>query len=200
VKALEEPRLILRGDADPPILDFDQCLLVAPSERKDHFASRRGVLHRVRKQIVEDMAQQLLVHVHVGPVEAVDKIDDVLPALGDAKLRHDLAAELAQVHPGKVELEHAGLRAPERKNAVDHFTHSLGTALDRLQQVALFRGVEVVRVVLEQFGGRQHGRERGAELMRGGRDEFRLHLGEFLRALHRRQQLGFGACDRRCRR
>src|SRR3979411_783923 len=97
MKALEHPRLVFQGYADTPVLDLDRGLLVTPAERESHFAPRRGVFHRVREEVVQDMPQQPLVHVCLEAVEAVVQGDDVLLALRDSKLRHYPAAELAEI-------------------------------------------------------------------------------------------------------
>src|SRR3990172_11025265 len=85
VEALEQPRQVLRGNADAAVLDRDADVPVHGFDRQSHRAAGGRILDRVREQVVQYVAQQVLVQFRGLALEAVLEHDGVLLAFADAE-------------------------------------------------------------------------------------------------------------------
>ena len=166
-EGLENPLLVLGGDAGAGILDFDQQVppTVVPHAQAEGHAALLGELHCVADQVDQNLSQASFIALDVarkrrGLVEL-----EVEPLLFGAQAHHvgDVAGHATEVEGSNLQLQASGLDLGHLQHVVDQGQEVLAAAVDDVQ--ALDLGAGQLRIAPHHAREAKNGVQRRAQLV-----------------------------------
>src|SRR4051812_30238361 len=169
--------LVFRRDADARVLDGDLDLRRVELRAHVDAAAIGRELHRVGKEVHQDLLHLALVGVELAEPLIDDQAErDAVALRALADQRHRVRDGGRQVEDGKLELHAAGLDLREIEDVVDEREKMTARLVDVLQVIELL-GVQLTEHLVDQhFREADDGVQRRPQLVRHVGEELRLVL------------------------
>ncbi len=174
-KLLEDPGLVLGGDADAGVSDRDFHCAITLSGVNSNPSSLRGELHRIGQQIekylldlalVADKLAKALVH---GNIEC-----DAVPCRALAHKGARVVYRQREIKRSQLQLHAAGLDFGEIEYLIDQRQEMAAGGKDVVGVLGLFLVKLAEQSLAQDFGEADDGVERRAQLVRHVGEEFRF--------------------------
>src|SRR5262245_828917 len=137
MERLEQPRLVLRGDADAAVPDLERGGAVVDPDAESYPAAPGGVLESVGYEVHQHMAQQPLVHLDGAARAFVAVVEGMVDAGDEPHLVDEPVTERAEVGQRRLEFKHLRFGAADDEHVVEHPRHAIHAGADALVELLL---------------------------------------------------------------